>query len=316
MKILVTGAGGFIGRHVINELLDQTSWKIVALDRHGERLPRESTRLRTIGHDFDRAPDLSPWIEGVDAVINLASSSDVLAFLQNPVKHTMNNVVSTLNLLEWARYRELSAFIQLSTNEVYGPRPDDFSLSVEGDELRPQTPYSASKAAQEMLALGWRQTYGVPVVIVNTMHVFGEEQPSQRFVPTVIDKILKGESVPIFQDPPRGAQVRNWTYVGDLAHSLVMILQSCFADDMIPTTYRWNVAGLEMSCLSVARMIGQLMHYDFNVEWLVDSRPGYAHRYALSTEKFRQTFDYQPRYGLVEGLRRTIEAFKREKNEA
>lgn len=314
MKVLVAGAGGFVGRHVVADLLNETTWKIIALDRHGSRLPRESTRLRTIGDDLDLpgAPQETPWLDDVDAVINLASSSDVSAFLTNPVKHTANNVMSTLNLLEWARGQKLQAFVQVSTNEVYGPR--DKGYSYEGDELRPSTPYSASKAAQEMLAIGWRQTYGVPVVIVNTAHVFGEGQPRQRFVPTTINKILDGEPVPIYSYL-RGAPVRNWTYVGDLAHAIRSILingaHKC-------EHYRYHVAGQMYTCLEIARLLGVMLRRDFEVEWLTpeERRPGYDWRYAMSTERFYDKFPYQrtPTYGFDVGLRRTIEWVKRERS--
>lgn len=316
MKVLVTGAGGFVGRHVVADLLNETTWRIIALDRHGSRLPRESARLRTIGDDLDLpgAPQETPWLDDVDAVVNLASSSDVTAFLTNPVKHTTNNVLSMLNLLEWARGRDLKAFVQVSTNEVYGPR--DGGYSYEGDELRPSTPYSASKAAQEMLAIGWRQTYSVPVIIVNTAHVFGEGQPLQRFVPTTIDKILSGEPVPLYSYP-RGAPVRNWTYAGDLAHAIRSILINGAHEC---EHYRYHVAGPEYSCLEIVRIIGTKLHHDFTIEWLTAEkrRPGYDWRYALSTERFHDKFSHLrvPTYGTDLGLRRTIDWVKRERNEA
>lgn len=314
VKVLVTGAGGFVGRHVVTDLLNETTWKIIALDRHGSRLPRESTRLRTIGDDLDLpgAPQETPWLDDVDAIVNLASSSDVSAFLTNSVKHTVNNVMSTLNLLEWARGRKLQAFVQVSTNEVYGPR--DVGLRYETDELRPSTPYSASKAAQEMLAIGWRQTYGVPVIIVNTAHVFGEGQPRQRFVPTTIDKILDGEPVPIYRYA-QGAPIRNWTYAGDLARAIRSILTSGAHECKF---HRYHVAGPVYSCLEIARLLGVMLRRDFEVEWLTAEkrRPGYDWRYALSTERFDDKFTCMrvPTYGTDFGLRRTIEWVKRERS--
>lgn len=250
----------------------------------------------------------SPWCENVDIVVNLASSSDVPSFLDDPFKHTMNNVLSTLNLLEWARHQKLRAFVQVSTNEVYGPL--NFKRSHEWDSLRPQTPYSASKACQEMLTLGWHQAYDVPVIIVNTMHIFGEGQPLQRFVPKTINAILSDQPVQI-QSFPQGAPVRNWTYVGDFAYAIYRLLQR--AEDMVGQ--RLNVAGPELSCLEVAQKISTLLEKTFTIQWLTDERhrPGHDYRYALDTSKLGE-LDWLPRYGVATGLHRTIHWIERERS--
>lgn len=315
MEVLVTGSRGFIGRHVVREILEQTDWRVIALDSGEPEPGRKSSRLRTVNYDLRESPMAAPWCENVDAVVNLASSSDVVSFLKSPFRHTMNNVRSTLNLLEWARHRKLRGFIQVSTNEVYGPAWSTTSLTSEWDALKPQTPYSASKACQEMLAIGWRQTYGVPVAIVNTMHVFGEGQPSQRFIPTAVDKILRGEPVPLFHtkapswnlDGVRyGAQVRNWTYAGDLARALIWLLQSPDAE-IDRRVDRWNVAGPEVSCLEIVRLLGKLLNHSFAVEWISsDLRPGHDFRYALSREKL-DAAGFEMPYGFEEGLRRTVD---------
>lgn len=318
MKVLVTGGCGFVGRHVVREILEQTDWKVVALDRDPVRPPFESTKLRIVQDDLSVGFMSSPWCENVDAVINLAASSDVPSFLENPAHHTMNNVASTLNLLEWARHQELKAFIQVSTNEVYGPSWASTSLTQEWDALIPQTPYSASKACQEMLAIGWRQTYDVPVAIVNTMHVFGEGQPAARFIPKTINSILDGKSVTIYhRKAPTynpngvmyGAQVRNWTYVGDLARALIWMLRNDPNEtdvDVFGRLDRWNVAGPEESCLTIARLLGIMLEHDFTIEWVSESlRPGHDFRYALDGSKIKEAGFTEP-YGLKMGLQRTI----------
>lgn len=305
MKVLVTGASGFVGRHLVSALLAQTTWKVVALDRNvdlseaGDLL--YDGRLRVVRAELGGMMT-APWCEGVDVVVNLASSSDVPSFLDKPYEHTINNVMSTLSLLEWARYQSLQTFIQVSTNEVFGPR--DTGVSVEDDALWPQTPYSASKAAQEMLVMGWRQTYGVPAAIVNTMHVFGEGQPRQRFVPSTIDKILNGEPVSMYSYPA-GAPVRNWTYVGDLVQALIwLVRRGARTGERLD---RWNVVGPELSCLEVARALGHLLQHSFTVDWQIGGtrRPGYDYRYALDGTKIENE-GFEESFGFVEGLRRTI----------
>lgn len=311
VRVLIAGAGGFIGRHLVSHVLATTDWDIVAVTR-GEPAhtghPRVShlrvdLRNEVIMECVDKA------IGHVDVVVNLAASSDVATFLQDPVAHTLNNVTSTLNLLEWARRRTLQSFIQVSTNEVYGPSEPDATPAKEWAPLIPQTPYSASKAAQEMLAIGWQRTYDVPVTIVNTMHVFGEGQPANRFIPTAVRKILTGAPVPLYRYAD-GSAVRNWIYVGDLVHAIRHIAER-YAGAQLE---RWNVAGPELSCQFVARQIGAVLGVDEQVDWVddvVSRRPGYDYRYALDPTKLANSW-WVPPFGFAAGLERTVKHFATE----
>lgn len=310
LKVLVTGATGFAGGHVVSHILSMTDWRVVALDTSLVRLAKlnESDRVTAVQYDL-RDELREDAFTDVDAVVHLAASSDVPAFLRNPAYCARNNVDGTLNLLEWARHRRLKTFIQVSTNEVYGPSRHPAEASKEWDPLVPSTPYSASKACQEVLAIGWRRTYGVPVVIVNTMHLFGEEQPRRRFVPTAITKLLDGDPVPIYLHPQFGAPVRNWTYVGDFARAIVRLLERGISDDVRDD--RWNVAGRELSCHEVAKMIAAQLYLPLEVRWLGDAeRPGYDPRYALDTTKMHDELMKMMHYGTDEGLRRTINWIK------
>lgn len=322
MRVMVAGAGGFVGRHVVREILEQTDWSVVALMR--EIRPQfKSSRVLHIARDL--AVPLKTddeMLAEVDTVVNLASSSDVDEFLEDPTWHTLNNVKSALHLLEWARHqKQLKAFIQVSTNEVYGRSPGNIGMSKEWDHLVPTTPYSASKAAQEVIACGWHETYGIPVAIVNTAHVFGEGQPARRFIPKTINDILDGNPVTIFRrdapsylhpdsNPMYGPQVRNWTYAGDLARCLIWMLRNDpdeTAVDIFERFDRWNVAGREESCLAIARMLGIMLEHTFQIKWVGGThRPGHDYRYALNTNKIKEAGFDEP-YGLVSGLQRTVE---------
>lgn len=307
-RVLVTGANGFVGRHVISYLLEQTDWEIVAL-RHKPGLITSNARVTNVSHDL-RWPidaDVAYAFGTINYVINLASMSDVPKFLENPIHHTLNNVYSILNLLEWSRTHHVNRFIQVSTNEVYGPAGLD-ELHTENSPLRPSTPYSGSKASQEVIATSWAKTYDIPVTIVNTMHLFGPGQPRERFVPTAIRCVLEEKPVPIYgHSSPTGEwepPIRNWLYVRDFAHALHWITTHAYLRD------RWNVAGPELTCVQIADIIAQFCgHPKAAIEQLNVTRPGYDPRYGLDTTAL---FDsgYRTRYGLAVGLQETVNALK------
>lgn len=311
MRVLVTGATGFVGYHVVRYLLEVTDCEVVTLDRHISI--HEDLWANHVTHDLRKplGSNVSKLIGDVDAVVNLASSSDVSKFLRYPVVHTINNVDSTLHLLDWAKGRKLKAFIQVSTNEVYGPA--NAHDTAEWAPLIPQTPYSGSKAAQEMIAIGYWKTYNVPVVIVNTIHVFGEYQPQRRFIPTAALQLLADEPVVIYGQKRYSvwqSASRQWTYAPDLAHSIYWLLTrnvSRSADGHnMPD--RWNVAGTELTCLSVAQRIAERLGKTLSVNWQSwrTARPGYDMRYALSDARLRK-LDYTPLCGTLVGLDRTVD---------
>jgi dTDP-glucose 4,6-dehydratase len=311
LRVLVTGAAGFVGYHVVRYLLEATDCEVVTLDRHISI--HEDLWTNHVSYDLRQplGPGISRLIGDVDAVVNLASSSDVPTFLRDPVTHTINNVGSTLHLLDWASGRKLRSFIQLSTNEVYGPANNHDT--VEWSPLVPQTPYSASKAAQEMLTIGYWKTYDVPVVIVNTMHVFGEYQPTRRFIPTAVQRLLADQPVTIYGQKKYTnwqSASRQWTYAPDLAHGIHWLLTRDVArsSDGHSVPDRWNVVGTELSCLAVAQRAAERLGKTLSVDWQSwrTARPGYDMRYALDDTRLHRQ-GYTPLYGTTVGLERTVD---------
>lgn len=320
MRALITGGTGFVGHHVLSYLLEETDWELVALDSFtyaGD--PAKVTlhpRLRVVYHDL-RAP-IGPLtaerIGDVDYIFNLASASHVDRSIEDPVPFVQNNVALVLNMLEYARQVKPRLFLQFSTDEVFGPAPDGRAFE-EWDRHIPSNPYAASKSAQEAIAISYWRTFGVPLVITNTMNVFGENQHPEKFVPLCIQKLGRGELVPIHAELRDGVWVsgsRYWIYARDVAEALRFI-----AENIPPVGYpqadrpqRFNIVGSEeKSNLDVAVLVAEAMGVPVRYKWVDfhSSRPGHDRRYALSGARLAAA-GWKPSIGLEEGLCRMVKS--------
>lgn len=220
-RVLITGACGFAGAHLVEHVLATTDWEIVALDglTYAGDVGRlidagvgdQSDRVTLLWHDLRSpiAPALDARIGEVDYVLHLAANSHVDRSIDEPRSFVEANVAITLTVLDWVRARNdrvsgrwsessrrIAHLVQISTDEVYGAAPIGYSHR-EWDAVIPSNPYSASKAAQEATAIAYWRTYGVPVTITNTMNLVGERQDTEKFVAKVIKAVLSGAVVPI-----------------------------------------------------------------------------------------------------------------------
>jgi dTDP-glucose 4,6-dehydratase len=212
VRVLLTGVGGFVGSHVLRHLLTGTDWQIVALDSFRHRGLTERVRVQLDGCDTSRVsvlqhdlrvpigPLLAHEIGEIDYVLNLASDSHVDRSLAHPREFVENNVALMLTMLDWARAHPVSAFVQISTDEVYGPAERGHE-HAEWETLLPSNPYSASKAAQECIAFSYWRSFGVPVLLTNTMNIIGELQDPEKFLPLTIRTLRDGGSVPVHASP-------------------------------------------------------------------------------------------------------------------
>lgn len=198
-RVLVTGAAGFIGRHVVNFLLSGADWDVVAVARTegSHEDVRVSDRLTWVHANLATCdPAKLARVTGeVRYVINLAAAADAAHSLANPVAVVKNNVALTSLLLEYARLQPgLERFVQVSSAEVFGVSATPFT---ERSPIDPLSPYAASKAAQDAVALAARAAYGLPVIVSHTANVFGEGQPSGKFLPAVVRRVLTGQPVDV-----------------------------------------------------------------------------------------------------------------------
>lgn len=324
--VLLTGVGGFIGSHVLAHLLKHTDWYVVGIAswKHKgtpERILEDETyqankhRVAIITHDLESPfTGKTMWALkqlDIDYILNIASDSHVDRSIEEPVPFIQNNVNLVLTMLELAREVKPKAFIQFSTDEVYGAAPLGVN-HAEWSPIIPSNPYSASKAAQEAIAISYWRTYGVPVIITNTMNVFGERQDTEKFLAKCISKIANGDTITIHGNKDFIGS-RYYIHARNVADGLLYILNSLppkqYEDGgKVDRPDRYNLVGeREINNLEMAQMIAKIIGKPLNYE-LVDfhaGRPGHDRRYALDGKKLADA-GWQSPLTLEESLERYI----------
>lgn len=318
--VLITGVSGFVGSHVLRHILTNTDWNVVGIASFAhkgtsERLNKQlngmdRSRFKLILHDLANpiTKDVADDIGDIDYVLNLASDSHVDRSITHPRPFIENNTKLILTMLEYIKDYPVEKFIQISTDEVYGPADDHNHR--EGEPHRPSNPYSASKSAQEAICYSYWRTYSLPIVITNTMNIIGELQDTEKFVPMTINKVLTGEPMTIHASPDGKVGSRYYLHARNQADALLFLLKNHTpnlypADDID----RFNIVGeREVDNLEMAQMIAKYAERELKYE-LVDfhsSRPGHDLRYALDGTKM-QRLGWTPPTPLEESLRRTVE---------
>jgi dTDP-glucose 4,6-dehydratase len=327
-RVLLTGIGGSIAVHFLTHILQNTDWEIVGIDsfRHKgwtdrvketlDTHPNWHERVSIFTHDL-QAPFstlLKQKIGHIDYIISMASLSDVEASIQDPVPFIQNNVSLTLNLLEYAREVKPEVFIQISTDEVYGAvssKHDD--LRIEWDAIIPSNPYAASKACQEAIAISYWRTYGIPVIITNTMNNFGEMQQASKYPAMIQKKIAAGEKLTI-HGRPNEIGSRSYIHSRNFADAVVFLLKNCPPHMHVPNTAdrpdRYNIAGdKQLDNLELAQTIASLMGIEKLDYELVDThtqRPGHDPHYGLDNTKITKA-GWTPPKTFEESMKNTIE---------
>lgn len=326
-RVLITGIGGSIGCHFLAHFMHHTDWEVVGVDSFRHKgwtdrvnhmfIEHPDWKPRTHIFTHDLAAPLSPILikrmGKIDYVISMASLSDVEASIIDPVPFIKNNVDLILNILEFAREVKPEVFVQISTDEVYGAVASKYDdLRVEWDAIIPSNPYSASKAAQEAIAISYWRSYGVPVIITNTMNNFAEMQQPSKF-PAMLQKwIASGETVKIHgKEGEIGS--RSYIHSRNFADAVLFILKNCPPHMHVPNTAdrpdRYNIAGdKQLDNLELAQVIAKLMGKELIYE-LVDShtqRPGHDPHYGLDNTKLHG-LGWQAPLSFEESMRNTIE---------
>jgi dTDP-glucose 4,6-dehydratase len=297
-RVLITGAGGFIGHHVLEHVLARTDWRVVATDsfRHKGRTdriaqvlghtPKWRGRVQVVMHDLAApvASQLAAKIGNVDYVIALASLSHVDDSIRDPVGFTRNNTDIALSTLEYARDACPRHVIWVSTDEVYGPVEGGHAHG-EWAPIVPSNPYAASKAAQEALCTAYWRTYQVPVSIVNCMNLIGERQDPQKYLPTLIWRIAHGEIVTV-HGTPDDIGSRHYLHARNLADGVVFLLSGrpAVPFPLAGRPGRYNIAGPDrVTNLELAERVAEILGQElfWQLEDFHTTRPGHDPHYGL-----------------------------------
>lgn len=322
MRILITGMCGFIGHHVADWLLTNTDWQIVGLDRidatstmhrlrHIPDWADKSKRVKFVWHDL-RAPIpllTALTIGDVDIIAHLAASTHVDRSITDPYNFLQDNVIGTYHILEYARGQKLSAYFQMSTDEVFGPCYVGDGLP-EWAQHNPSNPYSASKSAADALVCAYGCTYGLPYMIMHGMNMIGERQHPEKFIPKAIRSIIAGEKLrlhaapSVFTDGPARVGSRFYLHASNIGAAVKFLLDK-------PRMERWNIVGdRELFNDELVLALGTLIGKSPEYEYVYDdkNRPGHDLRYALDGSKMA-ALGWKNPVPLDEGLRRAVDFY-------
>lgn len=305
MKLLVTGGAGFIGSNFIRHIMTlHPDFEIVNLDNltyagnlnSVKDLEKNSLYTFIKGDICNR--DLVSSIftrHSIDKIIHFAAESHVDRSIADPSAFVKTNVFGTHILLECAREHAISSFIHISTDEVYGSTASG-SFS-EKAILSPSSPYSASKAGSDLLALSYFTTYNLPVIITRCTNNFGPYQYPEKLIPLFVTNLINGKKVPVYGT---GENVRDWIHVSDHCRAIEFLLQKGNYGEI------YNIGGgNEKTNLQITQMILKLLKKDTSMIEYVANRPGHDFRYSLDCSKL-QALGWKPTYSFEEGLRDTV----------
>lgn len=310
MTLLVTGGAGFIGSNFIFYILERRpEYRVVCLDKltYAGRRDTLAAVMERPGFRFVQADICDRGAvnrlfeeERPDAVVNFAAESHVDRSIDAPEVFLQTNVLGTAVLMDACRTHGLARFHQVSTDEVYGDLPLDRPdlLFTEASPLRASSPYSASKASGDLLALAYCRTYGLPVTISRCSNNYGPYQFAEKLIPLMISRALEDRPLPVYG---QGLNVRDWLYVEDHCRAIDLILRRGKPGGV------YNVGGrCEMRNIDIVKLICRELGKPDSLIAYVEDRKGHDLRYAIDPSRIQNELGWTPETGFQDGIRRTI----------
>jgi dTDP-glucose 4,6-dehydratase len=309
-SVIVTGGAGFIGSNFIHVLVElRPSWKIVNLDAltyAGNRENLESVEKNptyafvhgdiTRPEDVERAFEATRGASSV-SIVHFAAESHVDRSIQSGLPFVTTNVLGTQVLLDAGRRRGVAMFVHVSTDEVYGSLGEQGSFR-EDTPLAPNSPYSASKAASDLLVRAACHTHGFPACVTRCSNNYGPYQFPEKLLPLVIANASEDKPLPIYGD---GLYVRDWLFVRDHCEALLTVLEKGKAGEV------YNIGGNnEVTNLDLVRRVLKELKKPESLITHVKDRPGHDRRYAIDAAKIRRELGWQPRFTWAEALPLTV----------
>lgn len=290
-RILVTGGAGFIGSNFIRYMLERHSYSIINLDAltycgnlENLRDVEDHPRYTFIRGSITDRELVNRIIRDVDAVINFAAESHVDRSIQDPEIFIKTNVLGTQTLLEASRREGIERFIQISTDEVYGSAETGYF--TEETPLAPNSPYSASKAAADLMVRAYHRTYGLPVNITRCSNNYGPYQFPEKLIPLMITNALEDRPLPVYGD---GMNVRDWLHVEDHCSAIDLVLHHGRDGEV------YNIGGNnERRNIDIVRLILRELGKDESLIRFVEDRPGHDRRYAIDATRIRNELGWKP----------------------
>ncbi len=316
-KILITGGAGFIGHHLISYFLRNTNHKIISMDRLDfsgsyNRLSEIikgnvnwKKRVKIVWHDLKSEinPIVKKQINKPDIILHVAAASHVDRSIRDPMSFVLDNVVGTVNILNYAKnIKNLEKFLYFSTDEVFGPAPKNISYE-ENDRYNSGNPYAASKAGAEEMCVAYANTYKLPILITHTMNVIGERQHPEKYLPKIINSLIKKKTLTIHSNKSRTkAGSRFYIHAQDVADAINFIIKKGKIGEKYNIVGAKEIDNLKLANI-VAKHIQKKLLYKF-----VDfhsSRPGHDLRYAISGKKLKK-MGWQPKKDIENRIKDTV----------
>ncbi|WNF00975.1 dTDP-glucose 4,6-dehydratase [Streptomyces luomodiensis] len=301
MNILVTGAAGFIGSHYVRTLLADGAARVTVLDRLTyagtlTNLEPVLARLEFVVGDICDAGLVDTLMADADQVVHFAAESHVDRSITGAAAFVRTNVLGTQTLLDAALRHGVGPFVHVSTDEVYGSIASGSWL--EDHPLSPNSPYSASKASSDLLALAYHRTHGLDVRITRCSNNYGPNQFPEKVIPLFVTNLLDGHKVPLYGE---GGNVRDWLHVADHCQGIELVRTGGRPGEV------YHIGGgAELSNKELTGLLLEACGAGWEMVEYVEDRKGHDLRYSVDWGKARDELGYRPRHDFADGLARTV----------